>query len=47
MLALRRHYLPHDDDDLDSLGRALWLDKHSREHTAAAVADGIAKALNG
>lgn len=47
MLALRRYYLPHEDDDLDSLARATWLDKHNRESNAAAVAEGIAKALNG
>ncbi|WP_410489774.1 DUF6890 family protein [Aeromonas veronii] len=46
-LALRRHYLPHDDDDIDSLARAIWLDKHVRESNAAAVAEGIAKAFNG
>ncbi|WP_422613702.1 DUF6890 family protein [Aeromonas popoffii] len=47
VLALRRHYLPHEDDDLDSLARAIWLDKHNQESNAAAVAEGIAKALNG
>ncbi|HDN9511168.1 DUF6890 family protein [Aeromonas salmonicida] len=46
-MALRRHYLPHDGDDLDSLARAIWLDKHARESTAAAVAEGIAHAFNG
>ncbi|MGY3878182.1 DUF6890 family protein [Aeromonas enteropelogenes] len=46
-LALRRHYLPHDDDDIDSLARAIWLDKHVRESHTAAVAEGIAKAFNG
>ncbi|WP_421711842.1 DUF6890 family protein [Aeromonas jandaei] len=46
-LALRRHFLPHDDDDIDSLARAIWLDKHARESNAAAVAEGIAKAFNG
>ncbi|MFQ1887660.1 DUF6890 family protein [Aeromonas dhakensis] len=46
-LALRRHYLPHDDDDIDSLARALWLDRHARESHAAAVAEGIANAFNG
>ena len=47
MLALRRYYLPHEDDDLDNLARAIWLDKHAIESNAAAVAEGIAKALNG
>ncbi|MBV7598033.1 MULTISPECIES: DUF6890 family protein [Aeromonas] len=47
MLTLRRHYLPQADDDLDSLARAIWLDKHERERLSHAVADGIAKAFNG
>jgi Zn-dependent peptidase ImmA (M78 family) len=47
VLALRRHYLPHEDDDIDSLARALWLDKQSSERLAHAVAVGIVKALNG
>ncbi|WP_421179649.1 DUF6890 family protein [Aeromonas enteropelogenes] len=47
MLALRRHYLPHEDDDIDSLARAIWLDKFTRESNATAVAEGIAKAFNG
>ncbi|MCF5900141.1 DUF6890 family protein [Aeromonas veronii] len=47
MLALRRHYLPHEDDDIDSLARAIWLDKNARESHTAAVAEGIAKAFNG
>ncbi|MFC5706875.1 hypothetical protein MNZ22_16070 [Aeromonas encheleia] len=47
MLALRRHYLPHEEDDLDSLARALWFDKHYRETLAHAVAQGIANAFNG
>ncbi|MCF5758993.1 hypothetical protein K3H45_03665 [Aeromonas veronii] len=46
-MALRRHYLPHDDDDIDSLARAIWLDKHVRESNATAVAEGIANAFNG
>ncbi|MGE6294207.1 DUF6890 family protein [Aeromonas media] len=46
-MALRRRYLPHEDDDLDSLARAIWLDKNERESNASAVAEGIAKALNG
>ncbi|HAT04155.1 MULTISPECIES: DUF6890 family protein [Aeromonas] len=47
VLALRRHYLPHEEDDLDSLARALWFDKHARDTLAFAVAQGIAKAFNG
>ncbi|MGL5179931.1 MAG: DUF6890 family protein [Aeromonas veronii] len=44
---MRRHYLPNDDDDIDSLARAIWLDKHARESNVAAVTEGIAKAFNG
>ncbi|EKP0277988.1 DUF6890 family protein [Aeromonas encheleia] len=47
MLALRRYYLPHEDDDIESLARATWLDKYHRDSNAIAVAEGIAKALNG
>lgn len=47
MLALRRHYLPHEDDELDTLARALWLDKYHTQRLANAVAEGIATAFNG
>ncbi|WP_162850468.1 DUF6890 family protein [Aeromonas veronii] len=47
MLALRRHYLPHEDDELDTLARALWLDKYHTQRLAHAVAEGIATAFNG
>lgn len=47
VLALRRHHLPHEQDDLDSLARALWLDKNARSRHALAVAEGIAMAFNG
>jgi hypothetical protein len=47
VLALRRHYLPHEEDDLDSLARAIWFDKHHRKTLALAVAEGIAHAFNG
>ncbi|MGK4473084.1 DUF6890 family protein [Aeromonas molluscorum] len=44
---MRRHYLPHEEDDLDNLARALWLDKYHAQRLAHAVAQGIAKAFNG
>ncbi|MFQ2227350.1 DUF6890 family protein [Aeromonas hydrophila] len=47
VLALRRHYLPHEGDELDTLARALWLDKHHAQRLAHAVAEGIATAFNG
>ncbi|WP_423055887.1 DUF6890 family protein [Aeromonas salmonicida] len=47
VLALRRHYLPHENDDLDSLARAIWLDKYHAQRDARAVAEGIAAAFNG
>ncbi|WP_265433186.1 DUF6890 family protein [Aeromonas salmonicida] len=46
-MALRRHYLPHEGDDLDSLARAIWLDKYHAQRDARAVAEGIATAFNG
>lgn len=46
-MALRRHYLPHEDDDLDSLARAIWLDKYHAQRDTRAVAEGIAAAFNG
>lgn len=47
VLTLRRYYLPNADDDIDSLARAIWLDKHERERLSHAVAEGITKAFNG
>lgn len=47
MLALRRHYLPHEPDDEEALARAIWLDKQHQENTSNAIAAGIAKAFNG
>ncbi|MGE6107900.1 DUF6890 family protein [Aeromonas sobria] len=44
---MRRYYLPHEGDDIDSLARALWIDKQKRASDAASVAEGIAKAFNG
>ncbi|MGU5676948.1 MULTISPECIES: DUF6890 family protein [Aeromonas] len=44
---MRRHYLPHEGDELDTLARALWLDKHHAQRLAHAVAEGIATAFNG
>lgn len=47
MLALRRHYLPHEPDDEEALARAIWLDKQHWNNTGNAIAAGIAKAFNG
>ncbi|WP_429134271.1 DUF6890 family protein [Aeromonas hydrophila] len=46
-MALRRHLLPHEDDELDNLARALWLEKRQGEQLTRAVAEGIAYAFNG
>ncbi|WP_425292801.1 DUF6890 family protein [Aeromonas veronii] len=46
-MTLRRHYLPGEDDELDSLARALWLDKYFAERAANSVAHGIGTAFNG
>ncbi|WP_267905883.1 DUF6890 family protein [Marinomonas transparens] len=40
-------YLPHEDDTLENLGRALWLEGRELERQTAAVANGINKAFSG
>ncbi|AAZ93667.1 unknown [Pasteurella phage F108] len=42
-VALRMHYLPHEDNTEQNLARALWLNKQFFENLANAVASGIAK----
>ncbi|WP_409516333.1 MULTISPECIES: DUF6890 family protein [Enterobacterales] len=44
---MRRHWLPHEDDSLDSLSAALWLDNRHWENQRIAVANGIALAFKG
>ncbi|WP_374754034.1 DUF6890 family protein [Type-E symbiont of Plautia stali] len=44
---LRRHWLPNEDDSLDSLSAALWLDNKYWENQRIAVANGIALAFKG
>ncbi|WP_311747907.1 DUF6890 family protein [Proteus penneri] len=46
-MALRRHYLPHEQDDIDSFACAIWLDNHFTENHRIAVANGIALAFKG
>ncbi|MDL4913075.1 MAG: hypothetical protein QRY16_04505 [Enterobacterales bacterium endosymbiont of Blomia tropicalis] len=46
-LALRRYYLPGEDDSEESLARALWLDEYFAQTKAYKTAEGIAIALNG
>lgn len=46
-LILRRHWLPADGDDPDSIAAAIWLDNRHWENMRKAVASGIALALNG
>ncbi|WP_458119533.1 DUF6890 family protein [Mannheimia haemolytica] len=43
--ALRRHYLPNEDDSEQNLARAIWLNKNYFESLANAVASGISKVL--
>ncbi|WP_394357658.1 DUF6890 family protein [Morganella morganii] len=45
--ALRRHYFPHDNDDEESLARAVWFDNKYWENMRIAVANGIALAFKG
>ncbi|WP_232583241.1 DUF6890 family protein [Photobacterium carnosum] len=40
VLALRAHYLPSEDDSLDNLARAIWLDEHYFDRLAMAVNKG-------
>ena len=46
-MALRRHYLPNEDDEPQSLAMAAWLDNHYWENLSAAVNNGIVKAFKG
>ncbi|WP_181377709.1 DUF6890 family protein [Limnobaculum xujianqingii] len=46
-MTLRRHYLPDEPDDIDSLARAIWLDSEYWEKMRIAVGNGIALALSG
>ncbi|QBJ32330.1 DUF6890 family protein [Hafnia alvei] len=46
-LILRRHYLPHENDEPDNLAAALWLDNRYWEYHRIAVANGIALAFKG
>ncbi|HDR1858519.1 DUF6890 family protein [Pasteurella multocida] len=43
--ALRRYYLPHEDDSDINLARALWLNRQYFENLSIAVANGIAKVI--
>ncbi len=47
MLTFRRHYLPHEEDDEQSIARALWLHKHHFETLEIITANGVGKAFNG
>ncbi|MGV3913689.1 DUF6890 family protein [Citrobacter braakii] len=44
---MRRYYLPHEDDDEESIARALWLDEYFAQTRASKTAEGIAIVLNG
>ncbi|WP_443089550.1 DUF6890 family protein [Xenorhabdus sp. Sc-CR9] len=46
-LILRRHYLPNEPDNSDSLARAIWLDNRYWEYTRVSTANGIALAFKG
>ncbi|WP_169628069.1 DUF6890 family protein [Ferrimonas senticii] len=46
-MALRRHYLPAEDDSEDSLTMALWLDRRYWQLSSNATAAGIGKAFKG
>ena len=42
-IALRMHYLPHEDNSEINLARAVWLNNQYFENMANATASGIAK----
>ncbi|GEK13218.1 DUF6890 family protein [Aliivibrio fischeri] len=39
-IALRSHYLPNEQDNADSLARAIWLDEHFTQSMVMAVNKG-------
>jgi hypothetical protein len=47
MFILRRHLLPHEDDSEQSLARAAWLNKRSKEDLEAIVTNAVCKAFGG
>lgn len=47
LFALRRHYLPQETDDDESLARASWLDNRYWKYMGIAVNNGIAQAFKG
>ncbi|WP_372180391.1 DUF6890 family protein [Vibrio sp. 10N.222.55.C7] len=40
---MRRHFLPNEPDDEQSLSRAIWLDKHQFEREERAVMSAISR----
>ncbi|MFU0445272.1 DUF6890 family protein [Pseudocitrobacter faecalis] len=44
---LRRHYLPHGQDNTDDIAAAVWLDNRYWEYLGVSVANGVAKAFKG
>ncbi|WP_375546623.1 DUF6890 family protein [Erwinia pyrifoliae] len=45
--ALRCYYLPHADDSIENIARALWLDEYFATTHANKTAAGIGIAFNG
>lgn len=44
---LRRRYLPHESETLETLAEALWLHRDYNKQMSNAVQNGIANAFNG
>ncbi|WP_409077629.1 DUF6890 family protein [Psychromonas sp. SR45-3] len=42
-MILRRHLLPNENDEIENLASALWLDNHLYERQEIAVANAIGK----
>ncbi|EHL3384139.1 DUF6890 family protein [Escherichia coli] len=47
MMALRRHWLPDEEDSPDAIATAIWLDNHYWENMSIAVNNGIIRAFKG
>ncbi|MGO2409047.1 hypothetical protein [Pseudoalteromonas sp.] len=44
---LRRHFLPHEQDDEQNLARAGWLYKNQRENLENIITNAVCKAFGG
>ncbi|WP_404936143.1 MULTISPECIES: DUF6890 family protein [unclassified Pseudoalteromonas] len=47
LFILRRHFLPHEQDDEQNLARAGWLYKSQRENLENIITNAVCKAFGG